>query len=77
MSVRNMILPIAVAAFFPGAGLAQSAPPKETPASGEVPYGKVVIVDDGTCPKGQVKEITGGSREKAILRQVRCVKKPQ
>lgn len=46
------------------------------PKDGDIPYGKVVYVDDGTCPKGQVKELTGGSREKAIPRRSRCVKRP-
>lgn len=49
---------------------------KEEPPKGSVPLRKVVYVDDGTCPKGEVKEITGGSQEKSIPRQVRCVKRP-
>jgi hypothetical protein len=48
---------------------------KEEPPRGSVPYGKVVHVDDGTCPKGEVKQITGGSQEKSIPRSVRCVKR--
>jgi hypothetical protein len=47
---------------------------KEPPA-GSVPYRKVVHVDDGTCPQGQVKEITGGSQERSIPRKVRCVER--
>ena len=49
---------------------------KEVPKDGDIPYGMVVLVDDGTCPKGEVKEITGGSRAKAIPRKTRCVKRP-
>lgn len=49
---------------------------KEEPPKGAVPYGKVVYVDDGTCPVGKVKEVTGGSQEKSIPRKVRCVKRP-
>jgi hypothetical protein len=49
---------------------------KEEPAKGTLPYRKVVYVDDGSCPKGEVKEITGGSQAKSILRTVRCVKRP-
>ncbi|WP_141510802.1 DUF6719 family protein [Ramlibacter sp. WS9] len=49
---------------------------KEEPPKGSVRYGKVVYVDDGTCPKGEVKEITGGSQEKSIPRKVRCVPHP-
>ncbi len=49
---------------------------KEEPAKGNLPYRKVVYVDDGTCPKGEVKEITGGRHEKSIPRTVRCIKRP-
>ena len=57
---------------------AQAAQPilKDPPKEGEVPHGKVVLVDDGTCPKGEVKEITGGNRAKSIPRKSRCVKRP-
>ena len=48
---------------------------KEEPPKGTLPYRKVVYVDDGTCPKGEVKEITGGSQEKSIPRTVRCIKR--
>jgi uncharacterized protein DUF6719 len=41
-----------------------------------VPYRKIVYVDDGTCPQGEVKEITGGSQAKSVPRKVRCVKRP-
>lgn len=58
------------------AAAAESEILKKPPESGQVPYGKVVYVDDGTCPRGEIKEITGGSREKSIPRQVRCVKRP-
>ena len=49
---------------------------KEAPKEGDIPYGKDVLVDDGTCPKGEVKEVTGGSSAKAIPRKTRCVKRP-
>jgi hypothetical protein len=49
---------------------------KEEPPTGSVPYRRIVYVDDGTCPKGEVKEITGGSQVKSVPRKVRCVKRP-
>lgn len=49
---------------------------KEEPPKNSLPRGKVVYVDDGTCPAGEIKEITGGSQEKGIPRKVRCVKRP-
>jgi hypothetical protein len=57
-------------------GQASQSIPKDVPKEGEIPYGEVVLVDDGTCPKGQVKEITGGNREKSIPRKSRCIRQP-
>ena len=73
--------PLVVAALCLAAfSFAQSSPNveilKREPPAGSIPYGKIVLVDDGTCPKGQVKEITGGSRSKSIPRSARCVKRP-
>jgi hypothetical protein len=56
---------------------ADSGYPKKAPKAGDVAYGKAVLVDDGKCPDGQIKEIVGGSREKSIPRQVRCVERPR
>jgi hypothetical protein len=73
-----MLAPLAAFLFALGPGTSPGAeePLKKAPRSGEIPYGKVVYVDDGKCPEGEIKEITGGSREKSIPRQVRCVKRP-
>jgi hypothetical protein len=49
---------------------------KDEPPKGTLPLGKVVHVDDASCPKGEIKEITGGSQAKSIPRKVRCVKRP-
>jgi len=49
---------------------------KEEPPKNSLPRGKVVYVDDGTCPAGEIKEITGGSQAKDIPRKVQCVKRP-
>ena len=46
-----------------------------------LPAGQVVYVDDKTCPRGQIKEVTGGSmpassgdtRTTVLPRQRRCV----
>ena len=50
---------------------------KEEPPKNSLPRGKVVYVDDGTCPRGEIKEVTGGSEVKGIPRRVRCVKRPK
>jgi hypothetical protein len=49
---------------------------KEAPKDGAIAYGKVVLVDDGKCAKGEIKEITGGSQQKSIARKTRCIKRP-
>jgi hypothetical protein len=82
MKLRLEILAVGVAAVLctgPAEAARADRPVeylKQEPPSGTLPYGKVVYVDDGTCPSGEVKEITGGSQEKSIARKVRCVKRP-
>jgi len=34
---------------------------RSDPSPGGLPAGAVVLVDDGSCPKGKIKELTGGS----------------
>ena len=50
---------------------------KQDPPKGSLPYGKIAYVDDGSCPAGEVKEVTGGSDQKSVPRAVRCVKRPR
>jgi uncharacterized caspase-like protein len=45
------------------------------PADGTVRYGMTMLVDDGSCPKGMIKEITGGSNNHGVSRTRRCVKR--
>ena len=65
------------AVLVPCIGQAKVEVLKKEPPTGEVRYGKIIYVDNGTCPNGEVKEITGGSRDKSVLRKVRCVKRPK
>lgn len=58
------------------AGCATTEYLKEVPPAGTVPLGKMVYVDDGKCPVGEVKRIVGGSLAGNIPRQVQCVKRP-
>jgi hypothetical protein len=55
------------------AGAAQSQVLKNEPTMGNFPTGKRVLVDDGTCPAGQIKEVTGGSKTQNIARSTRCI----
>lgn len=50
---------------------------KEMPGNGVLRLGEVVYVDDGACPVGQVKKLTGGNQKAGIARQVECVKRPE
>lgn len=36
--------------------------PRE-PASGQLSPGETVLVDDGSCPPGQIKQVVGGSNQ--------------
>ncbi len=63
-------------ALLPGAGHAVDYL-KEVPAPRELRHLQVVYVDDGTCPAGEVKEVTGGDASKGIKRKIRCVKRPE
>jgi len=78
MKIRNRIVAtiVGLAALLPCVCQAKVEYLKEEPPKGSVPYLRVVYVDDGTCPSGEVKEITGGSLQRNIPRQVRCVKRP-
>lgn len=49
----------------------------EKPPPGSLRPGEVVFVDDGTCPPGKIKKITGADRQRSKPRQVRCVKRPR
>jgi hypothetical protein len=58
-----------------GAALAQV---KHEPAMGALKEGQVVLVDDGSCPKGQIKRVVGGNHFtvggfKKIERKRSCV----
>jgi hypothetical protein len=51
--------------------------PRQMPKDGVLSPGEVVLVDDGRCPAGEVKQVTGGNKAKNIPREVKCVPRPQ
>ncbi len=63
------------------AGLATQAAAqvlKQEPPMGQLREGEAVLVDDGTCPKGQIKQVVGGNHVKAggfkhIVRTHKCI----
>ena len=51
---------------------------KTEPPMGALKEGQRVLVDDGSCPPGQLREVIGGNHTKAggksnVIRQYRCV----
>jgi hypothetical protein len=62
------------------AGQARAAVLKKEPPMGALRESQVVLVDDGSCPAGQIKEVTGGNHVAAggfkhIVRTRRCIPK--
>jgi hypothetical protein len=49
---------------------------KEEPVVGKLPTGASVLVDDGTCPAGQLKQVVGGSITTGQPRLRSCVPRP-
>jgi starvation-inducible outer membrane lipoprotein len=43
------------------------------PPPGTIAYGSRALVNDGSCPAGQIKELTGGSLQDHIPRKRRCI----
>ncbi len=58
-------------------GCVQSQYLKEDPPPGYLRHEQVIFVDDGTCPTGEIKKVTGGNMQRSIPRQVQCIKRPQ
>jgi hypothetical protein len=57
---------------------AQAEVLKREPAMGALKEGQVVLVDDGKCPKGQIRQVVGGNHTdvggmKRIKRSSSCV----
>ena len=50
---------------------------KAEPPFGKVSEGEHVLVDYGTCPKGDIKEIVGGNIVKEIARKSYCIPRKQ
>jgi Family of unknown function (DUF6719) len=74
---RELMLVAAIVLIAP-AGHAQVL--KTAPAPGTLSAGQRVLVDDGSCPKGQIKEIIGGrnvlkgsQQHEGAPRQERCI----
>lgn len=67
---------IAVSALFPLPAFAGSVAIQHEPPEGQLRLGQRVRIDDGTCPAGQVKEVTAARlTPNGIARTRVCVKR--
>jgi hypothetical protein len=66
--VIPIALPLTVAVVAVSAATLQQEPP-----AGSLSSGQTVLVDDGSCPAGQIKQITGGGSNAGQPRQRKCV----
>jgi hypothetical protein len=79
--MRNLFVLVVVVVGFVSPALAQSPPPdwttkmlKQEPPIGQLPHGAKVLVDDRTCPAGQIKQVIGGNVATGQPRQRSCIK---
>jgi hypothetical protein len=76
-----MKLAVIIAAFSALVLLTQSARAaeqvgRETEIT-ELRLGQRILVDDGSCPSGQIKEVSGAQlSQNGVVRVVRCVPRP-
>ncbi len=74
VSASAVLLAALIAAASIGSASAQTVLKKEPPRGG-LKLGQVVLVDDGSCPAGQIKEVRGGkgAGQGSVKRVRRCV----
>jgi hypothetical protein len=55
------IVSVALILFLAASGCCNAQPVvKQEPFDGQMSPGQVILVDDGTCGKGKIKQVTGG-----------------
>jgi hypothetical protein len=79
LPLTSKLLGMAMAVVMSDAAFAQML--KQEPALGNLQEGRRVLVDDGSCGPGKVKEVIGGNHVKVggtknIVRKRRCIAKP-
>jgi hypothetical protein len=72
LSMNKLRISIVTAALLIS-GAADAQILKNEPGDGALPRGKRVLVDDGSCPAGQIKEVIGGSKIDHVARSSRCI----
>ena len=77
MTRTSIIIALLLVAFPSSAQVLKQEPPM-----GAMREGETVMVDDGSCPKGQIKLVIGGNHTKVggtkkIVRTTKCIARPQ
>ena len=70
--MKRLVLCSAILAMLTTPAFAQKVL-KAEPPDGGLAMGKRVLVDNGSCPSGQVLQVIGGDKVKRIARQRQCV----
>jgi len=76
--MTRIILPVAILAAMGSASLARTV--QQEPAMGLMREGERVLVDDGSCGPGKIREVIGGNHVKVggtkrVERIRRCIDK--
>jgi hypothetical protein len=58
--MKRTVASAALAYLLAAGGSSDAQVVKQEPFEGKMVPGAVVLVDDGTCGKGKIKEVTGG-----------------
>jgi len=70
-----MMKKISVVLILAGLSAGCSQTRTAEPPAGSLPFGQTVLVDDGSCPEGQIKQVTGGNGS-TIPRKRECIARP-
>ena len=79
-TLRALLLCLTVAACSAGPKILTADPP-----NGSLFLGQIALVDDGSCPAGQIKQVIGGSNrvygtdivKTGVSRKHSCIPRPQ
>jgi hypothetical protein len=76
MRFRPIVIALVAVVIMASSALAQGLL-KQEPPSGALRRGTTVLVDDGSCPPGQIKEVTAGrgQGQGSTPRTRRCIPK--
>ena len=74
-TVRRVALPAGLALWLLAApALAQQMPVSREDNIGDLRLGQRILVDDGSCPAGQIKEVLGSQMTTSgVLRTRKCI----